>query len=99
MVIPPFRVGRVLTSGPSPDPAGTRERASYDCSAVDAEHLAGDVAGLVGAQEGARGGDVVTRPEVADRDGLGHDVVAGKVTGQLGVAGHRRVDARRRDVV
>ena len=56
-----------------------RERAtagSQHRTAVDAQDLAGDVARVVGAEEHAGGGDVVTGAQPAERDGLGHRLVA-----------------------
>src|SRR5262249_10659083 len=69
-----------------------RSRSLQVPAAVDADQLPRDVARLVGAQEGASGGDVVRGPRPADRRAGGNGIDARQVAGRLRPAGHGRVD-------
>src|SRR4051812_26600972 len=67
--------------------------------AIHADDLPGDVAGGVGAQERARGGDVGGCARTTERHHRSDDVDAREVALRLGGARHRRVDEARRDRV
>src|SRR4051794_26415356 len=76
------------------DPPGWSPVRSRVAPAIDAEHLAGDVPGLLGGDEGAGGGDVFWCAHAPDRGG-GDDVVdavIAEVAPPFGVAQHRSVD-------
>src|SRR5262245_23027930 len=75
-------------------------RRSQDHAAVDADHLAGDEARLVGAEERAGRGDVFGGASAADGNHARHELLELQdVAVRFGAAEHRRVDHARWNVV
>src|ERR1700709_1461033 len=72
---------------------------SHHRSPVDAEYLAGDEPGFLGAQEARRRSDVGSGTQTTQRDVAGELLVGTQISGRLTLVLHRGLDARRRNVV